>query len=70
MHDVDALACECGSRLRFVDLITNPSEAMRLLAERGRLHELQPLPPPCAADPTPGGLSDDFCDPAPLDNWE
>jgi hypothetical protein len=27
VHDVDALACECGARLRFVDLFTDPARA-------------------------------------------
>ena len=61
VHDIDALACPCGGRLRFVQLVTTLEEARPLLDVRG-LPTRAPAPrerPP--SDPR------DFYDPEPPD---
>jgi len=35
VHSVDALACPCGGRLKFVELITEPTAAREVLANMG-----------------------------------
>ena len=35
VHDIDVLACRCGARLRFVQLVTTLEEARPLFVARG-----------------------------------
>jgi hypothetical protein len=57
-HDVDALACPCGGRLRFIAVITDREVARDLLESLG----LPSTPPPLARARGP-----DFVDPIPDD---
>jgi len=43
VHDVDALACPCGGRLKFVDLVTEPTTAREVLASMGLPTDLPPI---------------------------
>jgi len=43
VHSVDALACPCGGRLKFVELITEPTTAREVLANMGLPTELPPI---------------------------
>jgi len=43
VHSVDALACPCGGRLKFVELITEPSTAREVLASMGLPIDLPPI---------------------------
>jgi hypothetical protein len=43
VHSVDALACPCGGRLKFVELITEPSTAREILESMGLPTELPPI---------------------------
>ena len=43
VHSVDALACPCGGRLKFVELITEPSTARDVLASMGLPIDLPPI---------------------------
>jgi hypothetical protein len=56
VHDIDALACACGERLRVIALITEPEVVLAILTS---LH-LPAVAPPVARAPSP----DDY-DPAP-----
>jgi hypothetical protein len=42
VYDIDALACPCGGRLRFTELVTDPAEARTILQEL----RLPATPPP------------------------
>lgn len=42
VYDLDALACPCGGRLRFVALVTEPEPAREILVAMG----FDPVPPP------------------------
>jgi hypothetical protein len=61
VHDVDALACPCGGRLKFVEVVTEADRARDLLRELG----LDLTVPPVARARSP---TDDF-DPPPPDDW-
>jgi hypothetical protein len=61
VHDVDALACPCGGRLKFVEVVTEADRARRLLEQLG----LDLAAPPVARARSPTG---DF-DPPPPDDW-
>ena len=43
VHSVDALACPCGGRLKFVELITEPATAREVLATMGLPTDLPPI---------------------------
>ena len=43
VHSVNALACPCGGRLKFVELITEPTTAREVLASMGLPTELPPI---------------------------
>ena len=43
VHSVDALACPCGGRLKFVELITEPSAAREVLESMGLPTDLPPI---------------------------
>jgi hypothetical protein len=43
VHFVDALACPCGGRLKFVELITEPSAAREVLESMGLPTDLPPI---------------------------
>jgi hypothetical protein len=43
VYSVDALACPCGGRLKFVELITEPTTAREVLASMGLPTELPPI---------------------------
>jgi hypothetical protein len=49
VHDVDALRCGCGGRLRFTQLVTEPDEARTILQSMGLACE----PPPMAKARSP-----------------
>jgi hypothetical protein len=61
VYDVDALACPCGGRLKFVEVVTEADRARELLGELG----LDLSAPTVARARSP---TDDF-DPAPPDDW-
>ncbi len=61
VHDVDALACPCGGRLKFVELVTEADRARHLLRELG----LDLAAPMVARARSP---TDDFDPPSP-DDW-
>src|SRR5664280_959681 len=42
-HSVDALACPCGGRLKFVDVITEPTTAREILQSMGLPTDLPPI---------------------------
>jgi hypothetical protein len=58
VYDVDALACPCGGRLRFIALITEEETAQAILQSMGLPSE----PPPLARARSP-----DLVDPIPPD---
>jgi hypothetical protein len=60
VSDVDALACPCGGRLRFVALVTQEETARTMLQGMG----LPAHPPPIARARSPA------FDPDPLPNWD
>ncbi|MFC1642097.1 transposase [Myxococcota bacterium] len=60
VYDVDALACPCGGRLRFVALVTEEETARTMLQGMG----LPADPPPIARTRSPA------FDPDPLPNWD
>ncbi len=64
IYDVDALACECGGRLRFIALITEPETARAVLRGHGL-----PTEPPLIVTSRPPCLAD-FFDAAPPDYFE
>jgi hypothetical protein len=43
VHSIDALACPCGGRLKFVDVITEPTNAREVLASMGLPTDLPPI---------------------------
>jgi hypothetical protein len=43
VHSVDALACACGGRLKFVELITEPTTAREVLQSMGLPTDLPPI---------------------------
>ena len=43
VHDVDSLACPCGGRLKFVELVTEPTTAREVLASMGLPVDLPPI---------------------------
>ncbi len=43
VHDVDSLACPCGGRLKFVELVTEPTTAREVLASMGLPTDLPPI---------------------------
>ena len=43
VHSVDALACPCGGRLKFVDVITEPTTAREVLQTMGLPTDLPPI---------------------------
>jgi hypothetical protein len=43
VHDVDSLACPCGGRLKFVEIITETSTVQEVLASMGLPTELPPI---------------------------
>jgi hypothetical protein len=43
VHSVDALACPCGGRLRFVALVTEPETAKEILQSMGLPTDLPPV---------------------------
>jgi hypothetical protein len=49
IHNVDALACPCGGRLRFVQVVTEPETARTILESMG----LPTDPPPVAKARSP-----------------
>jgi hypothetical protein len=49
VYDVNALACRCGGRLRFVEVVTERKHA-RAHLERLGVESLDATPPPIAAD--------------------
>jgi hypothetical protein len=57
IYDVDALACPCGGRLRFIALIIEPETAAAILDSL----ELPSAPPPIARARSPN--TDDLLDP-------
>ncbi len=61
VHDVDALACPCGGRLKFVQLVTEPVIAKEILQGMGLLTE---------APPIARARSPDLIDDLPPDDWE
>ena len=61
VHSVDALACPCGGRLKFVDVITEPATAREILRSVG----LPTDPPPIAKARSPDFYQESF--PA---NWD
>jgi len=61
VYDVDALACPCGGRLKFVEVVTEADRARQLLGELG----LDLTAPKVARARSP---TDDF-DPPPPDDW-
>ena len=60
VYDVDALACSCGGRLRFIALILESDVARRILDSLG----LESAPPPIARARSP-----DFADYSPPADW-
>jgi hypothetical protein len=60
-YDVDALACPCGGRLKFVEVVTEAARARELLEELG----LATAAPPIARARSPT----DDTDPPPPDDW-
>jgi hypothetical protein len=42
VHNLDALACPCGGRLKFVEVVTEADRCCQLLTELG----FDPIPPP------------------------
>ena len=61
VHDVDALACPCGGRLKFVELVTESTTAREVLASMG----LPTDPPPVARARSP-----DFCQESFATDWD
>jgi hypothetical protein len=57
VHDVDALQCACGGRLRFKQLVTEPEEARSILRSMGLPEDPPPIPkarsPTFEPDPLP-----------------
>ena len=43
VHNIDSLACPCGGRLKFVELITEPTTAREILQSMGLPTELPPI---------------------------
>jgi len=43
VYDIDSLACPCGGRLKFVDVITEPTTAREVLATMGLPTDLPPI---------------------------
>ena len=43
VHDVDSLSCPCGGRLKFVELVTEPTTAREVLASMGLPTDLPPI---------------------------
>ncbi len=69
VYDIDSLACPCGGRLKFVELITDPEAAHALLVQSGLPH--QPTIPRSRPLPDlPIDLEPDYhaVEPAP-DDW-
>jgi hypothetical protein len=60
VYDVDALACSCGGRLRFIALILESDVARSILDSLG----LDSAPPPIARARSP-----DFADYPPAPDW-
>ena len=56
VHSVDALACPCGGRLKFIDVITEPTTAREVLASMG----LPTDPPPIAKARSPDLYQESF----------
>jgi hypothetical protein len=56
VHSVDALACPCGGRLKFVDVITEPTMAREILQSMG----LPPDVPPIARARSPDFYQESF----------
>ena len=43
VHEIDSLACPCGGRLKFVELVTEPTTAREVLASMGLPTDLPPI---------------------------
>ena len=43
MYDGDVLACPCGGRLKFIELITEPTTAQEVLQSMGLPIDLPPI---------------------------
>jgi len=56
VHDADALACSCGGRLKFVELVTESTIAREVLASMG----LPTAPPPIARARSPDFYQESF----------
>lgn len=73
VYDVDALACPCGGRLRFVEVIDDGACAATALRAMGLPAELPTIAAARARDPTPDFGSapfDPHVDAAPPDDFD